>query len=139
MEETKWSLLTLLVYQQTTSIGKWRKEMNQIQPIVNDIVYLGENGETSPVPVSYREREAEGVPTLEDLPGLVVQPQGTGYSVLALSAEPEQMNQVAEQIVGKFNYENRTNEKGDLKLEDVRRDQHGATQVIEFLVGKNVK
>jgi len=110
--------------------------MDKIIPVVNDLVYLDDDGETHPIPVSYREREAEGVPTAEILPSIAVQPQGTGYSVLGMGATMEDINQIAEQIIPKFRFKDRANEEGNLRLANVRNDQHGGTHVAEFQIDK---
>ena len=112
--------------------------MNKITPVVNNLFWVDEEGESHSVPVAYRERSAEEVPTTDNLPSVIVQPVGEGYAVVVMTETVEQQNQVSEQVIGQFNYEEHKNQKGDLRLDDVRRTTHGAAYATEFKISKLV-
>lgn len=110
--------------------------MNRILPVVDNLICLDSEGNEQSVPVSYREKEAEEVPTTDALPSVVVQPVNEGYAVVVLAETVEQQHQIREQIVGQFNYPNSKNEKGNLQLADVSDGKHGAVPFSEFRIAR---
>lgn len=113
--------------------------MNRIIPVVNNLIFLDDNGDQQPVPVSYREKSAEEVPTMDNLPNIVVQPIDEGYAILVLAATFEQQSQITEQIIGQFNYNEGKNESGNLKLDAVVSGVHGVSFAMQFEIKRIAK